>query len=167
MAQDVHLNVLLPRDRDTPGWLRVDVDGVPRAEFRVLGRGSTKVGGIPTGNPKRSPIAYAGNTPTGSYESPGIVSTADWPQDSYGPWGAVKLKAVEGDALLAERLGRTGLMIHGGARGPFHGYRSTLGCLRLNNFDMKQLTDLLFTAGEDPQRRRSDEISVRVTVCQL
>jgi lipoprotein-anchoring transpeptidase ErfK/SrfK len=109
----------------------------------------------------------AGNTPTGTYTSPGIVSTADWPRDSYGQWGAVRLKAAGGDALIAERLGRTGLLVHGGAKGQFHGYRSTLGCLRLSDYDMRLLTQLLFSAGEDAQRRMSIEVSVRVTVFEL
>jgi L,D-transpeptidase-like protein len=164
MPQTIHLNVILPKNRDNLGWLRVEVDGLPRAEFRVLGRGSTTVDGRPTGNPTLSPFATAGNTPTGDYTSPEIVSTAEWPQDSYGPWGALRLKAAGGDALLAERFGRTGLLIHGGAPGRFQGYRSTLGCLRLNNHDIKQLTELLFSAGENSQARMSTELSVNVTV---
>jgi lipoprotein-anchoring transpeptidase ErfK/SrfK len=167
MAKNVCLNVLLPRDRNRPGWLRVEVDGSPRAEFRVLGRGSTTVKKQPTGNPTRNPLYFAGDTPTGNYASPGIVSTEDWENSSYGPWGAVRLKAVSGDALLAERLGRTGLLIHGGSPGTsamFGGYRSTLGCLRLSNADMKQLATLLFSAGENPKTRTSDEVSVNVNV---
>jgi len=43
VAQNVHLNVLLPKNRNHTGWLRVEVNRSPKAEFRVLGRGSTKV----------------------------------------------------------------------------------------------------------------------------
>jgi hypothetical protein len=162
MARKVHLNVLLPRDRNRPGWLRVEVDEVPVAEFRVLGRGSATAG-----NPTRNQFAYAGDTPTGMYSSPGIVSTTDWEQRSYGPWGAVRLRATQGNALLAERVGRTGLLIHGGSPGSptvFGGYRSTLGCLRVSNEDMLRLRNLIFTAAEDAQARTSNAISINVTV---
>src|SRR5215813_13419275 len=102
MSRDVHLNVLLPRNRHRAGWIRAEIDGTPQSEFRILGRGSMTVGGKPTStHPSLSPFAYAGNTPTGSYVSPGLVSTAGWNQGSYGPWGAIRLKAVAGDALLA------------------------------------------------------------------
>ena len=105
MTRDVHLNVLLPKNRNHPGRLRIEVSGVPKAEFPILGRGSTKVGKKPTGNPSLNPYLYAGNTPTGTYTSQGLGDTSHWEQSSYGPWGAVQLRAVSGDALVAEKLG--------------------------------------------------------------
>jgi lipoprotein-anchoring transpeptidase ErfK/SrfK len=167
MAKNVRLNILLPRNRNHPGWLRVEVDGIARAEFKVLGRGSTTVNQKPTGNPTRNPFYFAGDTPTGDYSSQGIVSTGDWEQKSYGPWGAVRLKAAGGDALVAERLGRTGLLIHGGSPGTpsmFDGYRSTLGCLRLSNSDMKQLVVLISSAGADPKALKTTAVTVEVNV---
>jgi len=164
MNQDVHLNVLLPRNRSYPGWIRLELNGVPQGEFRILGRGSTKVKGHPTGNPTLSPLMRAGNTPTGVYTSPGVVSTTDWDRDSYGPWGAIRLKAIAGDALLAERLGRKGLLIHGGAEGRFDGYRSTLGCLRLHNADLKTLVGMISGAGDNATTQMCDSVSVRITV---
>jgi hypothetical protein len=166
MQRDVLLNVLLPRNRNHPGWIRVEINGVPQREFHILGRGSTTLKGKPTLNPTLSPFKYAGNTPTGDYVSPSIVSTTDWDPSSYGPWGAVRLKAVAGDALLAERLGRTGLLIHGGREGSFDGYRPTLGCLRLHNSDMKQLIQLISNAGSNAQAAMCEAVSVRVTVRQ-
>jgi len=164
MHRDVHLNVLLPRNRNHTGWIRIELDGRPQREFRILGRGSTKVNGRPTGNSTLSPLSYAGNTPTGDYVSPGIVSTADWDRDSYGPWGAVRLTAVAGEALLAARLGRKGLLIHGGAAGHFEGYRSTLGCLRLQNADMKTLIGMISGAGANATAQMCEPVAVRVTV---
>jgi lipoprotein-anchoring transpeptidase ErfK/SrfK len=167
MAKEVRLNVLLPRNRNFPGWLRIEVDGIPVVEFRVLGRGSTTVKKIPTGNRTRNPFFFAGDTPTGDYVSPAIVSSGDWEHASYGPWGAVRLKAVAGDALLAEKLGRTGLLIHGGnpgLPGQFGGYRPTLGCLRLSNRDMKQLVAMLSSAGEDRDGRITNALKVEVTI---
>lgn len=164
MPRDVHLNVLLPRNRNLPGWIRVEVNGAPQAEFRILGRGSTTVAGQPTGNPTLSPLTYAGNTPAGDYVSPGVVSTAGWNQNSYGPWGAIRLQAVGGAALLAERLGRSGLLIHGGAEGSFSGFRSTLGCLRLHNADMRTLVAMISGAGYNAATQACESVLVRITV---
>ena len=166
MNRDVYLDVLLPRNRNYPGWIRVNLDGVPAGEFRVLGRGSTKIKGQPTGNPTLSPLMYAGNTPTGDYVSPAMVSTTGWDRDSYGPWGAIRLKAVGGEALLAERLGREGLLIHGGSEGRFDGFRPTLGCLRLQNADMKELAGIISGAGDNATTQMCDAVSVRITVRQ-
>ena len=167
MAQNLRLNVLLRKNRNLPGWLRVEVDGSPRAEFRVLGRGSTTVSGKPTGNPTLNPFANAGNTPTGDYVSPEVVSTDGWSRDSYGAWGAVRLKPIGGDALVAERLGRKGLLIHGGAPGKFDGYRSTKGCLRLHNADMKKLIELIGAAADDPRALQCTGVKIEVTVREL
>jgi hypothetical protein len=164
MGRDVLLNVLLPKNRNHPGFIRIEVNGVPCREFRVLGRGSTTVKGNPTGNPSLSPFLHAGNTPVGDYVSPATVSTTNWNQSSYGPWGAVRLKAVSGDALLAQRLGREGLLIHGGGSGQFDGYRSTLGCLRLHDADMKELIRTIADAGNNANATMCEKISVRVTV---
>lgn len=164
MAKSVSLNILLPKNRDHSGWLRVEVDGVTSAEMRVLGRGSATVGGKPTGNPTRNPFVKDGDTPTGQYVAEGIRSTGDRDQRSYGPWGAVVLNAVSGPARLAQAMGRTGLLIHGGAPGRFDGLRPTLGCLRLANEDMKRLTDAIFAAGQQSVSQRCEAIAVRVNV---
>lgn len=96
---------------------------------------------------------HDGDTPTGDYRGSGVVSTAKLNRDSYGPWGAIMLKPVGGEALLAERLGRTGLLIHGGAEGRFDRFRSTRGCLRLHNSDMKTLADIVSDAGHHARVR--------------
>jgi hypothetical protein len=164
MGRNVHLNIWLPHNRNHAGWIRVEVDGVPQREFHILGRGSTTVKGKPTGNRNLSPFRFAGNTPTGTYISPGIEDTRTRDRSSYGPWGAVRLKAVGGDALLAERLGRSGLLIHGGSEGRFDGYRPTLGCLRLHNSDMQTLVALISGAGNNAQTQMCELVDVRVTV---
>ena len=104
----VHLTALFPRDRDRTGMLRVEQDGLLLAEFPALGRGSR--GGGDTS------LLEDGNTPVGDYVGTGLESTAHRNQNSYGPWGAVRLSPVGGHALLAERFGhRSGLLIHGGS----------------------------------------------------
>ncbi|HXK04783.1 MAG TPA: L,D-transpeptidase [Verrucomicrobiae bacterium] len=163
MNKNVFLDVVLPRNRSYAGWIRVELNGVPAAEFRVLGRGSTHVPGHPA-NPTLSPLMYGGNTPRGDYRGTEIDSTSDLPQNSYGPWGEIRLKAVSGEAVLAERLGRDGLLIHGGAEGAFDGFRPTHGCLRLHNADMKTLIGLISNAGDDATAQMCDAVSVRITV---
>ena len=75
-----------------------------------------------------------------------------WPQKSYGPNGAIRLKALGGDALMAESLGRSGLLIHGGTTGTEKYWRgkgalrATHGCIRLSNKDVKKLMELIYGA---------------------
>jgi hypothetical protein len=173
MPDIVHLDVILPKDRNHAGYLRVDINGFPKGEFRVLGRGSATILNPvtgryePTGNPSRNPFIHDGDTPQGEYQATEIDSTSGLPKDSYGPWGEVRLRATGGDALWAERLGRTGLLIHGGAAGSsFDGFRATRGCLRLHNPDMKRLIELLSTAGDHAEFQSCGEITVSVRVRQ-
>ena len=72
---------------------------------------------------------YAGNTPTGNYQSAGGDSNNDWPQASYGSFRVVQLKVIAGEAQMAERLGKQGLLIRGGAPEQFQCYRPTKGSL--------------------------------------
>jgi hypothetical protein len=141
----VHLTALFPRDRDRTGMLRVEQDGLLLAEFPALGRGSR--GGGDTS------LLEDGNTPVGDYVGTGLESTAHRNQNSYGPWGAVRLSPVGGHALLAERFGhRSGLLIHGGSVGAASYWRgagalrATHGCIRLSNEDMKTLKSILENA---------------------
>jgi len=166
MPRDVHLRVILPNNelpgdtRAQPGWLRVEVDGIPEREFHVLGRGSS----TPTNPGAKSVFRTDGNTPTGDYSGT-VESTAKRNKRSYGPSGAVRLKALAGDALLAKFLGRDGLLIHGGDMGGrFGGYRATHGCLRLSNSDMQDLIQLISGAGENAQAQMCEPVAVRISV---
>jgi hypothetical protein len=97
--------------------------------------------------------------------SPGVESTANRSKSSYGQWGAVRLKAVAGQALLAEEIfQRRGLLIHGGSPGRFDGYKPTLGCLRLHDDDMKELVQIIAGAHDNAQARMCESVSIRVTV---
>ena len=164
-GRDVYLNILLPKRREHPGWIRIEIDGTPKGEFRVLGRGSTTDGGKPTGNPTLNPFVNAGNTPVGDYVSPGFREHKGKAQRSYGPNPAIRLRAVAGDALIAQDIfGRNNLLIHGGPPGRFDGLSSTLGCLRLKDDDMSELIRLISNAGENAQAARCEGVSVRVAV---
>jgi lipoprotein-anchoring transpeptidase ErfK/SrfK len=167
MPREVLIRVRLPPNRNHPGWMEVEVNGIPRARFSVLGRGSSTVGGTPTGNPTRNPFEYAGDTPTGDYRGADLESTPPGAKNvsSFGPWGRVRLTAVAGDALWAQDVfGRRGLMIHGGDPGRFDGYRPTLGCLRLSNGDMRRLIGLIEEAGNDSIGARCDGVAIRISV---
>src|SRR5258708_36575878 len=80
------------------------------------------------GNPKRDPLQPFGDTPLGDYSC-----TAAHPavtphiSRSYGPNGYVVLKAVGGEAKIAEKNGRFGLLIHGGDLNAKGALRPTFG----------------------------------------
>ena len=90
---NVHIWVLLPRNRNYDGTMRVEIDGQPYREFIVLGRGSRGAGDTTFFN--------NGNTPTGEYDGSTYLSTEGQNARSYGPWGKVVLKPIRGNALLA------------------------------------------------------------------
>lgn len=125
------LRAILPRDRTKSGWLTVEVDGVVKDDYPVLGDG---VGG--------GEFDKNGDTPTGTYigtfEPSGSRSVY-----SYGPNGVVKLEPTGGNALLAKQMGRDLLRIHGGAPRKSStapdGLRPTFGCLRVEDGNMARL----------------------------
>lgn len=143
MPDEYHLRVVVPKNRNLDGWLYVERDGAVLDRMKVLARGSQGTGDTQFQN--------NGNTPTGGYNGSSFERTDNFPQDSYGPWGALRLAPISGNALMAERLfGRTGLLIHGGAPGGSNYWRgagalrATYGCLRVSNADMLRLRQLLF-----------------------
>jgi lipoprotein-anchoring transpeptidase ErfK/SrfK len=163
---DVQLNILLPRNRNYNGVLRVEIDGTPVREFSVLGRGSRGAGD--------TTFMENGNTPTGEYDGSTYLATAGQKAAAYGPWGKVVLKPIRGTALLAQEIfGRKELRIHGGELGDWYGtggplkhdqLRPTHGCLRLSNPDMATLYQLLQSAGIDFVQSVCVQPNVRVTV---
>jgi hypothetical protein len=157
----LHFFVLLPRNRNLAGRLRVEKDGTLLAEFSALGRGSR--------GPGDTSFLENGNTPTGSYKGSGLVDTRDKSQASYGPWGALRLKPESGNAVLAQDVfGRKGLLIHGGtlgSQGLWKGkLKPTHGCIRLSNSDMKRLREIIEAARYDDIRKMCREIEINVTV---
>lgn len=158
----VHLNILLPANRNKDGRMRVEVDGRIASEFRVLGRGSR--------GPGDTSFQSRGNTPIGKYSGT-FADTIEWPHKSYGPWGGIRLKALSGDAMLAESIiGRKGLMVHGGSMGGKDYWRgagslrATYGCLRISNYDMRLLSRIIEEASHNPIARVCSEPEITVTV---
>lgn len=160
----IKLNVLLHKNRDLTGHLRLEIDGRVIGIFKILGRGSR--GGGDTS------LRNKGNTPTGTYDGNTKVDTSKWSRVSYGPNGAIRLKPIQGKALLAESLGRSGLLIHGGDPGS-EGYwrgkgalRATHGCLRLSNLDMKTVLQKIAGATYNYRAKMCQEVNVKVVVSE-
>jgi len=165
MAQ-VHLKVLLSSNRNQSGILQLLRENALLTEYEALGRGSQGAGD--------TQMQVKGNTPTGEYRATQVVSTAQWPQNSYGPHGAIRLQPVSGNARAAEQqVGRQGLLVHGGSPGGAGYWRkqpqqsdlkATLGCIRLSNDNMADLVRRLFQETLEPQNNRSVDLDVKVTV---
>jgi hypothetical protein len=128
------ISIVLWRNRFRPGRLHYVSGGKTSFECDCLGR-SAGVFDRLTGTVRRDPLAWRGNTPTGTYAET-FVSHLAKPVLGIGRlW--IGLDPVAGQALEAERRGRRGLGIHGG-RG--HGQlKPTHGCIRLRDGDMAAL----------------------------
>lgn len=107
------------------------------------------------GNPERDPLRIGGDLPTGTYT--GRVSSILTPPHTYGPHPVVRLDPTGGEAEIAERNGRRGLLAHGGDLNAQGNLRPTHGCLRLADGDQEQLVR---TLGEEPCQWLVQEIPV-------
>jgi hypothetical protein len=89
-------------------------------------------------NPKRDATRFRGDTPLGEYALTSVRNRGVYTR-GIGRY-SVHLDPVAGEALTAERNGRTGLLIHGG-RGD-QKLVPTFGCIRLLDKDMTALARL-------------------------
>lgn len=99
------------------------------------------------GNPDRDPTHIYGDTPTGTYNIPGMFETGTgtrYSERSYGNAGALILEPIEGEAKKARLNGRSGLLIHGGATRNGE-LRPTHGCIRLFNEDLAELIEIIWS----------------------
>lgn len=119
-----------PFNRANYGQLVIeDEDKVLLGPFPCLGKG---------GGNKRVPSSdwrkRNQDTPTGEY----IGTIARWnPAETYGVYPVIKLDPIGGNALEAEKLGRSGLAIHGGRSQEI--LYSTQGCVRVFDRNMKEI----------------------------
>lgn len=96
-------------------------------------------------------MKFRGDTPTGAYSIPAIVTNGPGtPQDveRYGAAGSVVLNPISGQALQAKANGRVGLLIHAGRQHagpalPRQKLKPTHGCIRMIEADLKLLIDKL------------------------
>jgi hypothetical protein len=141
--------VRLRADRARSGGLTLQ-DGRGRVvcgPFAVSGRASD-VPAAAHNNPERSPLFRYGDTPVGLYRVVRILPSGpatSFDARQYGPNGVIVLDAVSGDAALAEANGRFHIFIQGGAIGRGGKLRSTNGCLRLFDADLKKLLERMRT----------------------
>jgi hypothetical protein len=173
VVSDLDLALHLSTDRAKSGVLivRERSTGKELRRYQALGRGSA--GGGDT------QMVTNGNTPVGEYEVVRIKGTSGWPQDSYGPNGALELKPKSGKARDAETLvNRSGLLIHGGSltvagtksaavRGGAGRLKPTLGCVRLGNAEMKDLVALIDGARNDVVNGVSRNVTVTLRVADF
>lgn len=87
------LKAILPRDRMKSGWLIVEIDGMVKDDFPVLGRGQKN----------RGELDRNGDTPTGTYIGTFEPTGRRRSLYSYGPNGVIRLEPTGGDALLAKQ----------------------------------------------------------------
>ena len=158
---DLQLKVLLSEDRNLSGLMQViNINtNTVIAQYEALGRGSQGAGD--------TQMVTNGNTPTGSYSVTKIKPTANFNQSSYGPSGALELKPLDGNALAASR---PGILVHGGSSGG-EGYfrgegalRATHGCIRLSNYDMGSLIQVIFESTLNEVKRISEAITITLSV---
>lgn len=168
---DLIIRVELSTDRRQEGTLSlVDVrnPAAPKklaGPFVALGKSDNKTA-ADHANKDRDPLKPYGDTPTGEYEIPRLVSTGGttaYKASSYGGEGALVLSPTSGDAKTAAKNGRTGLLIHGGDPNKQGRLRPTHGCVRLSNADMKKLVAAL-NAVQNANGVRCDVLRVNATV---
>ncbi len=158
----IHIEVIVPKNRSQSGTAQVKKNGRILRQFEVLARGSK--------GPGDTQYFKEGNTPVGDYDGT-FGSATDFPADSYGTHGYVRMKPLSGNALLAEQaFGRTGILIHSGTLGGpsyWRGYgalRATKGCLRVREEDMEFLQKLLSQPKAANQSHSEAPHEVRITV---
>jgi hypothetical protein len=148
--------VELPENRAQAGSiLLIDRDQkIVAGPFLALGLANRETAKS-QGNPTANRLKPYGDTPYGTYAVIDIVPTgkgSDFVGKNYGNHGAIRLKPVDGEAALAARAGRTGLLIHGGVSALHGRLRPTSGSIRISEGDMRKLLEgiALLTLYESP-----------------
>lgn len=137
------LVITLPNDRNFCGQVElVGGSGDPVCgPFAVTGRSSDHLAAIHR-NPQRIVFLPYGDTPTGNFLIRSHVPTgkgSPLAKSEYGPWGALVLEGITGDAAIADANGRFNFLIHGGDLSETGKLRSTAGGLRMHNAELRTL----------------------------
>jgi hypothetical protein len=109
--------------------------------FAVAGRSSDQIAAIHR-NPRRLALLPYGDTPTGNFLIRSHVPTgkgSPLAKSEYGPWGALLLEGITGDAAIADANGRFNFLIQGGDLSNSGQLRSTAGGLRMRNAELRAL----------------------------
>ncbi|WP_427181887.1 L,D-transpeptidase [Paenibacillus sp. TC-CSREp1] len=145
-----HIIANFPTNRDYKGTLKVYSDNgdLVFGPVEALGRGSND---SKNGNDHTNWKLQNADIPTGVAKT--VVYDKGSSQSSYGPHKRVWLhQAVSGNFLIAEKNGRSEIMIHGGDPATstslsWYPLRPTYGCIRLSNDNQKKLIDVLVKNG--------------------
>ncbi|MBL8501557.1 MAG: L,D-transpeptidase [Nitrosomonas sp.] len=153
MPSNLTVQVRLPSNRDQTGELSL-IDPITQlpvfGPVPVLGRAAKNIA-VAHGNPARTSTLPFGHTPLGSYSIVSILKNGTGtsrPENQYGKSGSIVLDPQSGDAAVAKRNGRVGLLIHGGRQAnnptplPSH-LISTSGCLRMLDGDLAKLIEAI------------------------
>jgi hypothetical protein len=155
MSMKIEVN--LPADRTKTGTLKLIDNTTGLTLFgpvSVLGR-AARNDATAHGNPTRDSLKPYGDTPLGTYAVVSILANGEGtsrPVAQYGQSGSIRLDPTGGDAAKAKANGRTGLLIHAGR----HAFSSliepkalkpTNGCIRMRDWDMQGLIDVIRANG--------------------
>ena len=137
------LCIRLPSNRDLEGEIHIEDEHgrVTSGSFPVSGRAADPVAAA-NGNPGRNPLLPYGDPPTGVYRIGGFRQTGaatGLRTDLYGRAGAIVLLPWNGDAALADAVGRFEILIHGGAPGHAGALRTSVGHFRVSDAAMAAL----------------------------
>ncbi len=145
----VEIKIKLPKEtRTAPPW-----DRAKYGELVVLQDGKQVYGPIPClgkgGGRKDNPSWDWRNkemdTPTGKYI--GTIVYGWKPESSYGTAPVIRLDPDSGNALEAEKLGRSGFAIHEGGDPEQKILFSTYGCIRTFRRHQEELINKLISLG--------------------
>ncbi|MFK7001444.1 L,D-transpeptidase [Flavobacterium oreochromis] len=132
-----YINVIVPTDRRKEGlFVFFNDDGVIQKGYALAMGTKNNAILIPEGK---------GSTPTGLWTS--WYEKVHTGEASYGDYGLIKIKGIDGDALKATNKGRAGIAIHcghtvGNEKKEYNDKGAlmvTYGCIRVYNSDMKEL----------------------------
>ncbi len=132
--------VELPGNRSKLGLISLKIgDEVLLGPVSCYGKADDQQAAL-HGNPARDPLKPFGDTPLGIYSCE-VGNPVVTPKiaHSYGPNGYVVLTAISGQAKIAAKNGRFGILIHGGDLNGVGKLRPTFGCVRVPNDKLKIL----------------------------
>jgi hypothetical protein len=144
----MRIEVTLPKwpKRETPGTIRlICPDRGVVVEARCLGKADNEAAKS-NGNPSRNPIHRFGDLPAGEYIA-WIEHKPHIPERTYGKYRPLRLIPKSGDALLAAKNGRTGLLQHGGYLNQRGELRPTNGCNRVDDATQEAVLSEMEKAG--------------------
>lgn len=137
------LRIELPANRDFTGTIAL-LDGAGSClagPFAACARTGDQLAES-HGNPSRATTLPYGDTPLGTYRVVAFIPTGagtKYRRELFGTRGALVLRAMRGDAALAEANGRFEILIHGGPPSQDGRLRATSGGVRVSDADLTAL----------------------------